>query len=151
MKEFKIIIAGPRDCKNKKLVYEAIEKGINKLGKPTLIISGAATGVDTLAIDYAIEHGINYVKYPADWDNIKIDVAVVKERWCKWKKKIVKYNAVAGHQRNQKMADAADALIAIDFGTSGTSDMINRAKKNGLKIYKYQPNILNEGDFEIEF
>lgn len=151
MKEFKIIVAGPRNCTDKRLIYEAISKGIEKLGTPNTIISGAATGVDTIAIDYAVEHGINFLKYPANWDDITVEGAVIKERWCKWKKRMIKYNAVAGHQRNEKMAQVADALIAIDFGTKGTSDMISRAKKHNLKIYQYQPSLLNEGDFEIEF
>jgi hypothetical protein len=46
-----------------------------------------------------------------------------------------KYWKRAGAFRNQQMADYADALIAITNGSSGTADMIERAKKKGLTIF----------------
>ena len=40
--------------------------------------------------------------------------------------------------RNQVMADHADALIAVwDGASKGTADMIDRAKKRGLKVFVY--------------
>lgn len=53
-----------------------------------------------------------------------------------------KYDALAGFRRNEEMAKYADALICIYNGNSpGSTDMLKRAKKHNLKVYKY---IVNE-------
>ena len=152
MKNFKIIVAGPRECTDKDLIYEAIDFGIKELGKPTMIVAGGCIGVDKMAIEYAKEHGFNYVEDYADWNNIKVQGAVIKERVNPWTKKKEKYNANAGFQRNERMASYSDALIAINIGnTPGTSNMIKIAKDFNLKVYIYEPKTLNTGDFLVEF
>ena len=148
----KIIVAGSRDCVDRKLIYEAIEEGIKELGKPTCIIHGNCRGVDKISEDWAKENGVNYLRYPADWNDIKCEGALVKERVNPWTKKKEKYNANAGFQRNEKMAIDGDALIAVNIGnTPGTKNMVELAKDYNLKVYEYQPQPLNTGDFEINF
>lgn len=148
----KIIVSGSRDCTDKKLIYEVITAGIEELGKPSVIIHGDCRGVDKISEEYAKEHGINFIRYPADWNDFKCEGALVKERVNPWTKKKEKYNARAGFVRNEKMAIDADALISINIGnTPGTKDMLELAKKYNLKIYQYQPEPLNSGDFEINF
>jgi len=57
---------------------------------------------------------------------------VVKEN------KYGKYNALAGFNRNQQMAEYADVLIAIiKNNSSGTRDMIDRMNKLNKKVYVY--------------
>ena len=77
-----------------------------------------AAGVDTLAVRYAMQHGIELIKMPADWSIGKS----------------------AGYRRNEQMADIADALIAVWDGTSrGTMHMINIARARQLKMFVYDP------------
>ena len=45
-----------------------------------------------------------------------------------------KYWKLAGHHRNELMAQEADALIAFNRGTSGTQNMLSLAQRYVLKI-----------------
>ena len=112
----KTIIAGSRTITDMSAVVKAIaESGFDI----TAIISGMAAGVDTLAVRYAMQHGIELIKMPADWSIGKS----------------------AGYRRNEQMADIADALIAVWDGTSrGTMHMINIARARQLKVFVYDPN-----------
>ncbi|MFD1444284.1 hypothetical protein [Thermoactinomyces vulgaris] len=59
--------------------------------------------------------GHKIARYPAEWK---------------------KYGKKAGPLRNAKMAENADALVAFWDGKSrGTKDMIETAKRRGLRIY----------------
>lgn len=85
----------------------------------TEVVSGKAPGVDTLGEIWAKQNLIKVIPFPADWS--------------------LPYNS-GGHKRNQEMADYADALIAIwDGKSSGTEDMIKRARKKGLVVYIHIP------------
>lgn len=128
----RVIIAGPRNFDN----FEEVVKAVKESGfQVTEIVSGAAKGADTLGEEYADINGVPKKRFPAKWNNIKgKDPKHIKVN--KWGKK---YYVLAGFDRNQEMADYADALIAIDLGTSGTADMIKRMEKAGKKIYRYVP------------
>jgi len=107
------IIAGSRDCKD----YSKVIQAIKECGwKPTVVISGTASGGDRLGELWARNNGIKIEQHPADWD---------------------KYGRKrAGYIRNVEMAEVAEALIALWNGQSaGTKDMIEIAKKKGLKIF----------------
>lgn len=152
-----VIVAGSRTCKDKDLVFNTIERGLKELGiSPTEIVSGTAQGVDKLGEEYAKTYGINIVTFPAKWDDIsECEPKHIKERYNKWKKTMEKYNCMAGFHRNEKMAEYAasknGALIAIDLGTNGTKDMIERAEKHGLKIYLYEPEPIQPHEFGYNF
>lgn len=71
-----------------------------------------------MGIKYSEAKRIPLKKFPAEWD---------------------KYYKAAGPIRNQKMAEYANALIAVwDGKSTGTKDMIERAKACGLKIFVYK-------------
>ena len=81
----------------------------------TIVVSGGAPGVDTLGEQYADEMNIPVHVYEADWD---------------------KHGRAAGPIRNRKMAENAEALIALWDGKSkGTKNMIETATKKGLMVY----------------
>jgi len=142
----KVIVAGSRDCDDRVLVDEAIRQGMEELEiEITTLVHGAAKGVDLTAKAWAITNGINHVAFPAEWKNLKQVGAVVKEN------SYGKYNANAGKQRNVEMSYYADALIAIDLGTSGTKHMISTAKAAGLPVFEYKPAPLEDEDFEHLF
>lgn len=125
----KTVIAGCRWIENYNIVCEAIEASGFEI---TEVVSGTANGVDTLGENWADARGVPIKRFPANWKNIKVKGAVVRQN------KYGKYNAAAGHIRNEQMAQYADALIAIWDGESrGTADMIAMGHKYGLKVYVF--------------
>jgi hypothetical protein len=80
----------------------------------TEVVSGTARGVDQLGEMWAREQDMPLTLMQAQWDT---------------------YGKAAGILRNRAMAKYADALVAICINNSkGTSNMIEEARKNGLKI-----------------
>jgi hypothetical protein len=74
-----------------------------------------APGVDRLGLQWAKDCDIPIEEYPAEWDRLK---------------------EAAGTIRNVRMAEKAEALIAIWDGNSpGTKHMITIAKHKKLKVY----------------
>lgn len=85
------------------------------------VVSGCARGADSYGEMIAEETGTPIKRFQAEWD---------------------KYGRGAGHIRNQQMAEYADALIAVWDGESpGTLNMIENAKKLGLRIYIHNYNL----------
>lgn len=84
--------------------------------RPT-IISGAARGVDTLAIEHANQHGYAVDPYPAKWRVNGV------------------YDKGAGIKRNGVMVEQADHVIAFwDYVSRGTKDSITRTEKCGKPL-----------------
>lgn len=114
----KLIIAGKRDFNDKEFVYKEIDEYISVIGKPSEIIEGGASGVDSIAIEYGILHKIPIKTFFADWDT---------------------HGRAAGPIRNEQMAKYASKngdghLLAFWDGQSrGTKSMIEQAKKYKLK------------------
>lgn len=109
------IIAGSRAIHNYDLLKGYVAKAKVDV---SVIISGGATGVDNLAIRYAKEHNIPCEIYIPNWQT---------------------YGRGAGFIRNQKMANKAEALIAIWDGMSrGTSHMINIARGMNLMVVVFE-------------
>lgn len=112
----RVIIAGGREVRGERaddLVRSALaESGWSD--QITQIIHGGALGIDTAA------------------SRVCRDTWPVLTVYAKWKD----YGTAAGPIRNQHMAKMADALIAVWDGESrGTKNMIETAKKRGLKVY----------------
>lgn len=137
-KGLKCIICGPRDFFDVDTVFKAIEESGFTISE---VVSGAAKGVDSIGEQWAREMGVPVSQFVPDWNNIDVDGACVKtNNYGKT------YNAKAGFMRNQAMADYAEACIAIDNGTPGTEDMIDRATKAGLKMFIFSPACNNDGE-----
>jgi len=124
----KVIVAGSRSITDYNLICAAIKESGFKIAE---IVSGTAKGVDSLGEQWAKENDIPVKRFPAPWDDIEGKlphvIGVTRNGKKFWKK--------AGSFRNQQMADYADALVAITTGSSGTADMINRAKQKGLTVF----------------
>lgn len=110
------IIAGSRDCTDPKVLRRAL----SQCGwAPCAVLSGTARGADTLGEQWAQQFRVPLEYYPADWNTHG--------------------RGMAGKIRNQAMADAADALVALwDGNSGGTADMIRRARAAGLKVFVYK-------------
>jgi hypothetical protein len=108
----RVIIAGSRDYNNYDTLLEAIEEAQFDI---TEVVSGGAKGVDRMGEEYAVILNKPLHIYEADWE---------------------RHGRAAGPLRNKKMAENADALIALWDGKSrGTRNMIETAEKHGLLIY----------------
>lgn len=141
----KLIIAGSRDVKDIKVLETAIERAGLDPASISEVVSGKAPGVDTLGEIWAKQHGITVTPFPALWDDLE-GVPAKQIKTNSWGKK---YNVKAGTERNQQMADYADAaLIIIKDESSGSTDMLKRAKKADLTIYyfMYEQLLMEEGD-----
>lgn len=114
---YKVIIAGGRDFNDYELLKEKCDFFLkNKImeGRRITIISGHASGADSLGERYAQEGGLQCEQHPADWKT---------------------HGKAAGFIRNAEMAAIADALIAFWDGKSrGTANMINTARAKGLRV-----------------
>ena len=123
----KVLVCGGRDftdwgsvcitlyniCDEFKLWTEPDNYG-NKLPEGITIISGAARGADSLAIDWAVVNWAPFKEYKADW---------------------TKHGRLAGPIRNQRMLDEEKPDLVIAFpGGYGTADMVTRAKAQGFQV-----------------
>ena len=109
-----IAIVGSRTITNKEFVFATIDYYLSNLNKEEIvIISGGASGIDSLAELYAATNKIKTEIFKPDWE---------------------KYGKGAGVIRNQQIVDKADYLIAITTGSKGTADTIKRAEKKGIPI-----------------
>lgn len=132
----KCIIAGSRTVTADKF-YKAIAKSKLAADTSTIteVVSGRANGVDAFGELWAYMMGIPVVPFEPDWDNLDAPGALVRVRKGDGKK----YNARAGFDRNELMAQYADALILIWDGKSkGSADMLQLARKYSLIIENIQ-------------
>lgn len=108
----KVIIAGSRTIHSYKAVCQAIaESGF----EVTEVVSGGASGVDTLGERWARGKGINIRQFLPDW---------------------AKFGKSAAYKRNVQMGDYADGLIAIwDGASKGTGHMLTIARDKGLAVH----------------
>lgn len=82
------------------------------------IIAGAARGVDSAAIDWAIITWTDYKEYPAQW---------------------ALFGKAAGHIRNQQMLTEGQPDLVIAFpGGTGTANMVEIAEKAKVKVIKVE-------------
>ncbi len=113
----RVIVAGSRGITDRSLVFSKIEAFTKRLWRFSgfEIVSGLASGPDSLAIEWAEWAGFagSVVRFPAEWD---------------------RYSKAAGHIRNAQMAWYATHLVAFWDGDSpGTKNMIETAKRDGLQ------------------
>lgn len=128
-----VIVAGPRNFANINLVFKILNEELEYEKHNITIFNGGATGVDAIGKLWAEANDIPVRPFPADWKNLDRKPCLVK--YDKYNRP---YNALAGLNRNEEMAQEADTLILIwDGFTNGSSDMKERAKKHGLRIIEY--------------
>jgi hypothetical protein len=108
----RVIIAGTRSISSP----EEVSLAIRQSGFPvTEIVSGGCGGVDRVGEAWATTNRIPTKVFYAEWQI---------------------YGRAAGPIRNAKMAEYADALVAVWDGESrGTRSMIDLAGKSGIPVY----------------
>jgi hypothetical protein len=116
----KLLVCGGRDL-NEVEVYDQLASWIIGFESSsnwfvTEIIQGRATGADTAAYNYAIDHGLVTQSYFPHWE---------------------RFGNAAGMIRNKKMLTEGqpDAILAFPGG-KGTKGMIKLAENAGIPVYK---------------
>lgn len=104
-----VCISGTRNVlEDKSKVLKVLTK-LKDVNDIFLHIGDCKTGVDKIALDFAVENKINHKVYKADWE---------------------KYGKAAGPLRNKEMSILSSCLIAFPSKTSkGTINCINIFKK----------------------
>ena len=119
---FKVIVAGSRGFDDYPLLEATLDSYIGEHLEvlDVEIVSGGATGADTLGERYAKNRGDILKVFPAEWR---------------------KYGKGAGYIRNKQMAEYADHLVVFWDGFSkGSLGMIRDAEKAGIpvKVVNYE-------------
>lgn len=127
----KVLIFGGRDFNDQSLMQYHLDQFYMMHGFITCVVHGDATGADKMGAMFARNwFGIPDLPFPADWKNIDVPGAVIKTN------RFGQYNAVAGHQRNQKMIDEGKPDWGMGFpGGTGTADMAARLDRAGIPIW----------------
>ncbi len=110
----KIAIIGSRN------LILPIEEVYNKVREfyPTLIISGGAKGIDTIAKELAHKYNIEFLEFLPNY---------------------TEFGRIAPFIRNKEIVDKADIVIAFWNGSSkGTLHALNYAKKLKKKVIIYR-------------
>jgi hypothetical protein len=114
-KVFKLIIAGGREFSDYGLLQKKVDVMIAEKRHSCAIeiVSDKAKGADTLGEKYAAANNFSVKEFPADWSKGKS----------------------AGYERNQAMAEYADACICFWDGKSkGTKHVIDLATAAGIPL-----------------
>lgn len=123
----KVIVAGGRDFND----YDKLEDCLNEVllkydefdemfifKENYIIVSGKATGADTLGEKYAKENNLPIREFAADWKT---------------------HGKAAGPMRNKQMAEYADICICFWDGKSkGTKNMIDEALAADIELHVYR-------------
>lgn len=117
----RVLFTGSRRWSNDQVVIgflESLLKRVNGRADLVTVVHGGATGLDSIAGVLAHHIGMKVEIHPAYWQ---------------------RDGKAAGVLRNQKMVDlGADLVVGFPLGESrGTHDCLQRAKKAGLKVIRY--------------
>jgi hypothetical protein len=113
--ETKIIVAGSRTF-NDAAWMERVLFAIDDEYEACSIVSGMAEGADMLAYQFCKKHGIKCYEFPADWSQ----------------------GRSAGYERNLRMANFADVLVAFwDKESEGTHHMIKAMQNRNKQTLIY--------------
>jgi pimeloyl-ACP methyl ester carboxylesterase len=116
----RVAIVGSREYPN----LADVRQFVWEQERDTVIVSGGASGVDSVAVAEARRLGMPYEVYLPDWQ---------------------KHGRSAGAIRNRQIVEAADEVAAFWDGTSrGTAITIEMAKAAGKRLRIFQPQLRSE-------
>lgn len=127
----RLVVTGGRKGARRELV-DARLGAVHRKHGITLLIEGGATGYDRECREWAKRNSVPFITENADWDDIDAPGAVVRVR-----RDGTKYNALAGHWRNQRMIDKHKPGAGVAFpGGTGTADMTARIKAAHIPVWE---------------
>ena len=98
---------------------DAVRRFVAGLPRGTIVVSGGARGVDDEAETAAVQHGLQKLVYPADWN---------------------RFGNKAGYVRNELIVNKADVVVAFwDFQSPGTAHSIALALAAGKPLRLFGP------------
>jgi hypothetical protein len=122
----RLLVCGGRDYSDYTKVYTEIARALDWVSsgdepndswlppKDTVIISGGATGADSIAVDWAVIHWVPREVYKADWE---------------------RHGKAAGPIRNKRMLVEGKPDMVLAFpGGPGTANMVDQALKAGVPV-----------------
>lgn len=114
----RVLICGDRNWTDKGAILHELRLLVEDAEGQVTVIDGMARGADTLGFQCGQELGLQYERYPAQWD---------------------KYGRAAGPIRNQQMLDEGQPDLVVAFhdnldASKGTKDMVTRARKAGVQV-----------------
>ena len=111
----RLAVVGSRTFRDEALLKRTLDDFIAEHGVPSVIVSGGALGVDTLAEQYAGNHGI--------------PTLILRPEWGVHGKR-------AGILRNAEIVRESTHMVAFCVDQSrGTMDSVQRAKKKGIYVH----------------
>ena len=134
----RLIIAGSRSITDRSVVEDAIEESPFELSEVDVLLNGDADGVDSIA-----KTVIGEVSEECEDVDISVELYLPEEYVDE-----APNERVAPLFRNTAMAEDGDALLAIwDGSSSGTEDMISKAKREGLVVDVFRTDTSSLTDF----
>ena len=110
----KWLVCGGRAYQDNKFLTEVLSYySVKVYGIPDLVIAGGAPGADSLAAEWAEDHGIHVAEVLALWD---------------------KYGKRAGWVRNKVMLDLGPDVVIAFPGGKGTEMMVSLARQAGVPV-----------------
>ena len=114
------IIAGSRYFSDKDYAFSALDNYASSHGYPDEVVSGTASGADTLGELWANLHNIPIRRFPPDWKT---------------------YGRRAGPIRNGRMAEYAGEngtlFLFWDGNSAGSRSMFKEAEKRGVPVVQF--------------
>jgi hypothetical protein len=111
----KVIVCGGRSYADFTAICAALLKVRCSLGI-TEIIHGGVSGADALANTWAVKHGVPVKSYPPDYDKHGEEAVTIRN--------------------NSMITEGKPHLIIAFYGGPGTKDLLERAGKAGLPIWR---------------
>lgn len=134
----KLLIAGSRTITNYSRVEPLIQQGLKALDltitNVEVILSGMAPGVDSLAVQFARQYQLPIQEFPAQWNDLTL-----LPRKLRQNKYGQVYNALAGFNRNEQMAQVAThAIIIMTSYSPGSQHMLGLVRgKIPVQVFDY--------------
>ena len=113
-----IVICGSRHFTDYSVLSSALDDFLSIFQKEEIcIVSGGCRGADSLALQYAQDRSISFLKYPADWK---------------------RFGKSAGIIRNFQMLEIANICFGFHDGVSrGTAQMLRISRAKGIPTEVY--------------
>lgn len=135
LKKFKniVVVFGSRKFEDKVLFNDFLLGFIGDwkmTPEDTVFVSGLANGPDKFIIDWSLKNGWRWHECAAKWDDLDVPGARIKVNGGG-----KQYNARAGFDRNQEMANVSTHGLGFWDGVSpGTKDMVDRCNEKKIKL-----------------
>ena len=154
-----IIICGGRWVQAEEHIHRYIDYLHERYGDDLVIISGGATGADTIATDYAKSKGIPTVIYEANWGSCGPDCPPVcqKVKVRSDGQQSERYCPRAGYRRNHQMLAHEGGIHGVAAfidrplkQSRGTNHMVSIAQEAGVPTRVIQvPRVYRQGDRQV--